>query len=1161
MLSSALFRTLLFGLVICIGCPAWCWSPSKEEKNLWKNLIQQGSTDELKQLIEKLRTEGQNIEQWVNFHYGSPLSQAVQHGHIPIAQLLIDNGAKINAKSNGCTLVHTAVQNNHLEMLDFLLGQQALVDGENSWTVTPLTQAIEKNHIGMVTSLLRYEASVEPRRLNGPLLEAARTGNTEIIDMLLERNARVDGDLIMGGRRPLQNAARAGHLDAVKQLLAAGAKINLQNYLQETALHHAAEHGHVEVVRYLLEQGAHVEGEDPDAGLLSANELARREGIRRLHRRDADAQGQSFVTGTPLNRAATNAHTSVVVLLLQHGADVLNVHSEARATLQQFYSPDADIIQNFHQYQTKEESFNLDIGNSDRVSFFSWLEDQLKNMRPLSKSRPEGSGRKKRAELINQAVIVTTLNVPASVDIRDFKGDKIVRIESYSLSDDFIKVGMDKRTLNQLKIILAFENGERIQYTVGNIRSPYWMEAMEQAAVLGVTIDESFFYPYADRELMEIEYNWVVNFEYSGEKKLAKSVNRQVPLKNYWSHDRNFSFDVAIPPDCLRLMFWIFPKSGTEIFMDWYRPVLARLMLSSLNSLTEFKEKAETHGVNVYCLGCGTGKDVVTCFNALNDQGIECQVRGIEKIDELIFNALLEIEESAQAGTALKESTEFISGDAYEAAKLIKQEDRKKIQGGVTVAVAEDFLVHRVLPGAYSALKILHELVQPKVADIVVIGGDHPSLVSERIATAAGWNTQQVDIYYPRNIAHLWSSKKAMNIDSVPAFVLTRLEKKEQMEGVYQRSLRRTEEPEKYPPPLRVLDLSMFGLTQDALEHFLKHKENSNITQIDLSYSYIDEKQLPAVVNLLMGFPSVQFVMASGYEPWYRLLVEAIEKQQRVKLVQRKDNQYKHELPSLDPDTAKLLWHYKTIPSARVYEPPEVSLPNSAKWKITQQEQATGYLSQKLIASYHQQMLQVLSAHNLLLQETAADNLCFFNAVSMQLGLFTSDLQIILINQLQLNQALVEAKFPAFAGEQFNILISELQQGYWGHAGLARILSWIFNKRFVILYFNSDTGQVTVQVYNPDGSGSEVIASPEETGVPANLNGEDVVLVHNGLGHWLAATNDESYLDPEPHNLFLLNPPGSQTQRLGQQVSQRYNPEVVPALLTLLMTFWQGKFK
>ena len=88
-----------------------------------------------------------------------------------------------------------------------------------------------------------------------PLQIAARTGNSQILSMLLAHGASIDS---VDGRyaTPLHTAADHGQIAMVKLLLEAGANPNaLDRDLQSPAMR-AAEQGHVNCVRILLEAGA-----------------------------------------------------------------------------------------------------------------------------------------------------------------------------------------------------------------------------------------------------------------------------------------------------------------------------------------------------------------------------------------------------------------------------------------------------------------------------------------------------------------------------------------------------------------------------------------------------------------------------------------------------------------------------------------------------------------------------------------------------------------------------------------------------------------------------------------------------------------------------------------------------------------------------------------
>ena len=67
---------------------------------------------------------------------------------------------------------------------------------------------------------------------------AAKAGKTAIVDMLIQRGARVNATN-MGDDTPLHLGTAHGHLDVVQRLLQAKANVNAANEHGNTALHYA----------------------------------------------------------------------------------------------------------------------------------------------------------------------------------------------------------------------------------------------------------------------------------------------------------------------------------------------------------------------------------------------------------------------------------------------------------------------------------------------------------------------------------------------------------------------------------------------------------------------------------------------------------------------------------------------------------------------------------------------------------------------------------------------------------------------------------------------------------------------------------------------------------------------------------------------------------
>jgi ankyrin repeat protein len=150
------------------------------------------------------------------------------------------------------------------------------------------------NNVNLLIETIKtlIEAGEDVNEKERPLVLAAEKGNIDIVKLLLEHGADVNGTESKYGSAPLHFAAQKGYLDVVKLLLDYGADINQLNDQGTTPLHFAAEGGNIDIVKLLLEEGAEDINDTNDHG------------------------------NTPLNFAAINGHIDVVKLLVESGANV-----------------------------------------------------------------------------------------------------------------------------------------------------------------------------------------------------------------------------------------------------------------------------------------------------------------------------------------------------------------------------------------------------------------------------------------------------------------------------------------------------------------------------------------------------------------------------------------------------------------------------------------------------------------------------------------------------------------------------------------------------------------------------------------------------------------------------------------------------------------------
>jgi ankyrin repeat protein len=248
---------------------------------------------------------------------GAKLVAAVKAGKSAEALSLLQRKADPNAAEvDGTTALHWAVRNGDATLVDRLLRAGAKATAANRYGVTALPLACELGDPAIVERLLKAGASANLTGPEGetalhscartghvaaakvlvahgaslnagdswrgqtPIMWAAAQGHGEMVSMLAEAGADVnarsgiiawerqrtseprDKWLPPGGFTPLLFAAREGHADAAKALLAAGADASVVDPDRQSALVIALMNGHFDVANLLIDRGADVNAPD-----------------------------------------------------------------------------------------------------------------------------------------------------------------------------------------------------------------------------------------------------------------------------------------------------------------------------------------------------------------------------------------------------------------------------------------------------------------------------------------------------------------------------------------------------------------------------------------------------------------------------------------------------------------------------------------------------------------------------------------------------------------------------------------------------------------------------------------------------------------------------------------------------------------------------------
>ena len=123
---------------------------------------------------------------------------------------------------------------------------------------TPLHWAAYEGHIDLTELMLRNKAEVDARNKNGdtPLNRAAAKGHEPIAELLLVHMAEVNAKNYAGWT-PLHEAAFEGHKETTELLLASKAEVNARNNTRQTPFHLATLKNHKVVAELLRQHGGH----------------------------------------------------------------------------------------------------------------------------------------------------------------------------------------------------------------------------------------------------------------------------------------------------------------------------------------------------------------------------------------------------------------------------------------------------------------------------------------------------------------------------------------------------------------------------------------------------------------------------------------------------------------------------------------------------------------------------------------------------------------------------------------------------------------------------------------------------------------------------------------------------------------------------------------
>ncbi|KAJ6177984.1 Mg2+ transporter protein CorA-like/Zinc transport protein ZntB [Penicillium mononematosum] len=201
------------------------------------------------------------------------VSLAMRNGNLDVFLYLLDKGADISGKGDtGGTFLYQTVRHAHLQAVNLILTKEPnLLDVQIKIGQTAIFAALENDQLEIFDYLFDKGADITIKDWSGntPLHYAAQHGHLQAVDRILEKEDGLldlqnhDGktaiSLALSGNTSLHYAAKAGHLQALGRILAREPSLlNSKGEAGQTGLLCALRHCRMDVARYLIEEGVDI---------------------------------------------------------------------------------------------------------------------------------------------------------------------------------------------------------------------------------------------------------------------------------------------------------------------------------------------------------------------------------------------------------------------------------------------------------------------------------------------------------------------------------------------------------------------------------------------------------------------------------------------------------------------------------------------------------------------------------------------------------------------------------------------------------------------------------------------------------------------------------------------------------------------------------------
>lgn len=421
----------------------------------------------------------------------TPLYRAASAGHRKTMHTLMMNGAKVDANitdplmdldGSPYDLLRYAIRSGDVTALENLLPVTAnLTSISANWRYTPLHDAVEKRRYNITRILLESKANVNADSVNGPALSiAARQGNIEMITLLLEYGADIDG---AGSKKPpLIEAVTAEKQDAALRLIELRANLNVFSESGDNAIHIAAKNDLNKVTKNLIKKG--LVNQMNKVGRTPLHLVHHADTAHVLLKAGALVNAVTYKGETPLHYASYSGNYDLAELLVQNGAR-LELLSNETYGMKEPFEEHTQLIRILFRNHPKHNGKNTK--GFSALAIAIWMKNNrlikllIENKSPLNMEGLEWPPLHMAACTGEVRMIRALVESGAEVDLRDFIGwtslHKATLKGSVEAVDCLIQLGAQSDSKDQYgrtPVHLAAEYGrlEIAKFLIGSGANP-----------------------------------------------------------------------------------------------------------------------------------------------------------------------------------------------------------------------------------------------------------------------------------------------------------------------------------------------------------------------------------------------------------------------------------------------------------------------------------------------------------------------------------------------------------------------------------------------------------------------------------------------------------------------------------------------------------------